>query len=237
MRVVLQNKMSVEVWSDVMCPFCYIGKRHYEAALAQFAESSKVEIIWHSFQLDPNITNRVDNQENVYDYLAKRKGISYEESVKMHGRVLQMAQEAGLEFHLDKALVANSFNAHRLIQMAKTKGLGDEAEEFLFKAYFTEAKDLGDPVVLAEIGREVGLSDAEFLESQEHDDYAYLVNQDIQEAQNLGIRGVPFFIFDGKYTISGAQPTQIFLEALKKSFLEWRKIVPVTKLKIAKGII
>ena len=144
MRVVLQNKMSVEVWSDVMCPFCYIGKRHYEAALAQFAESSKVEIIWHSFQLDPNIISQVDKQENVYDYLARRKGISYEESVKMHGRVLQMANEAGLEFHLDKALVANSFNAHRLIQMAKMKGLGDEAEESLFRAYFTEAKDFGD---------------------------------------------------------------------------------------------
>ena len=142
MRVVLQNKMSVEVWSDVMCPFCYIGKRHYEAALAQFAESSKVEIIWHSFQLDPNITNRGDIQENVYDYLAKRTGISYEESVKMHGRVLQMAQEAGLEFHLDKALVANSFNAHRLIQMAKTKGLGDEAEEFLWPGRLTGFLDV-----------------------------------------------------------------------------------------------
>ena len=234
MRVVLQNKMSVEVWSDVMCPFCYIGKRHYEAALAQFAESSKVEIIWHSFQLDPNITNRVDNQENVYDYLAKRKGISYEESVKMHGRVLQMAKEAGLEFHLEKALVANSFNAHRLIQMAKTKGLGDEAEEFLFKAYFSEAKDFGDPEVLAAAGKSIGLTEAEFAESQEKDEYAYLVRQDIQEAQNMGIRGVPFFIFDGKYTISGAQPTEQFLATLKKSFVEWRKIVPVSKLKIAK---
>ena len=227
--------MIVEIWSDIMCPFCYIGKRHCEAALAQFAESSQVEVVWHSFQLDPNYTRRSGQLEGVFQYLATRKGISLEQSVRMHDRVLQMAGDAGLAFNLDRAIVANTFRAHRLIQMAKTKGLGEDAEEHFFNAYFTEGRDLEDPDLLMTIGKSIGLSEEEVRESQENDDYAFRVNQDLREAQNIGIRGVPFFIFDGKYTVSGAQPTDVFLDTLKKSFAEWRKIVPVSRLKISKG--
>jgi predicted DsbA family dithiol-disulfide isomerase len=142
------NKMKVDVWSDIMCPFCYIGKRHYESALKQFANSNEVELIWHSFQLDPSIPMVSNKQQNVYEYLAARKGISIEQSLKGFERVMQMAKNTGLEFNLDNAIVANSFNAHRLIQLAKTKGLGDEAEEGLFRAYFVEGKDFGNLEVL-----------------------------------------------------------------------------------------
>lgn len=113
--------MKIDVWSDIMCPFCYIGKRHYESALKQFDNADQIELVWHSFQLDPTIPMQSDKQQNVYEYLAERKGISFNQSLKMHERVLLMAKNAGLEFNLNNAVVANSFNAHRLIQLAKTK--------------------------------------------------------------------------------------------------------------------
>ena len=194
-----ENKMQVDVWSDIMCPFCYIGKRHYEKALSRFVSKDKVEIVWHSYQLDPTIPMNSDKKQNVFQYLADRKGISMEQALKMNERVLGMAKNAGLEFNLEKAVVANSFSAHRLIQLAKTRGLGDEAEENLFRAYFTDGKDFGNPAELAELGKSIGLKEEDVKEALTNDDYAYSVNQDIQEAQNLGIRGVPFFIFNRKY--------------------------------------
>lgn len=215
-------KMKVEVWSDIMCPFCYIGKRNYEAALKQFAHTNNVEIEWRSFQLDPTIPAYSENKQTVYQYLADRKGMTYEQSVTMHQAVIQTAKNAGLTYNLDKAVVANSFDAHRMIQLAKTKGLGDEAEERLFFAYFTEGKDFGNLETLIELGQEIGLRKEEIIDAVNSDDYAYKVQQDIQEAQNIGVRGVPFFVFNRKYGISGAQPPQAFLQTLEQSFNEWR---------------
>jgi protein disulfide-isomerase len=230
------NKMKVDVWSDIMCPFCYIGKRHYEAAIKQFPYRDQIEIVWHSFQLDPTIPMESTKQQNVFQYLADRKAISIEQSLKMYDGVLQMAKSAGLEFNLDKAVVANSFNAHRVIQMAKTKGKGDEAEENLFRAYFIDGKDFGNHAVLAELGKTIGLTDMDIQEALTNDDYSYHVNQDIQESQNLGIRGVPFFIFNRKYSISGAQPIDVFLKCLEKSFIEWQNINPYSNLKLGNTI-
>lgn len=230
-----QHKMKVEIWSDIMCPFCYIGKRHYEAAISRFADSSDIELEWHSFQLDPGIPAKMEKQVGVYQYLAERKGISYDESAKMHGHVVDMAKHAGLTYNFDKAVVANSFDAHRMIQMAKSKGLGDAAEERLFKAYFTEGKNFGDPVVLVELGKDIGLTADEVKTALDDNAYADKVNQDIQEAQKIGVRGVPFFVFDRKYAVSGAQPADSFLEVLEKSFGEWRKANPVSELKISEG--
>ena len=205
-----------------MCPFCYIGKRNYEAAMKEFVASENVEIEWKSFQLDPGIVQS-ENKENVYQYLADRKGISYEESVSMHENVVQTASRAGLTYNFDKAIVANSFNAHRLIQKAKTKGLGDEAEEQFFKAYFTEGKDYGNEKVLTELGKNIGLTEEDVNEALTNDEYAYMIKQDIQEAERIGVRGVPFFVFDRKYAVSGAQPVSTFLETLQKSYLEFKQ--------------
>jgi predicted DsbA family dithiol-disulfide isomerase len=229
------NKMKVEVWSDIMCPFCYIGKRNYELALKQFANHSDIEIIWKSFQLDPNIPNQSDHNVSVYQYLADRKGISLEQSVKMHERVIKMANSVGLEYNYDKAIVANSFKAHRMIQMAKTKGLGDVAEEHLFNAYFCQGKDFGKTEVLIELGKSIGLNEADVNEALNNDEYAYKVKQDIMEAQHIGVNGVPFFLFNHKYVISGAQPVDIFLETLQKSHTEWRKDNPVSEIEITNG--
>ena len=216
-------RMKVEVWSDIMCPFCYIGKRNYENALAQFDEREQVEIEWHSFQLDPTIPKNSGKKENVYQYLADKKGIDYEQSAKMHASLVQTAKKAGLEYHFDRAIVANSFDAHRLIQLAKTKGLGDEAEERLFRAYFTEGKDFGEHETLVQIGKEIGLQEEEIKNALDSDAYAAKVEEDIQEAAEIGVRGVPFFVFNRKYAVSGAQPPEYFLQALQKSFDEWEK--------------
>lgn len=229
------HKMKVEIWSDIMCPFCYIGKRHYEAAIAQFTDSANIELEWHSFQLDPGIPARMDKPVSVYQYLAERKGISYEQSAGMHGQVMDMAKNAGLTYDFDKAVVANSFDAHRMIQMAKTKGLGDAAEERLFKAYFTEGKNFGDPAVLVELGKDIGLSEADVNAALSEEVYADKVRQDIKEAGEIGVRGVPFFVFDRKYAVSGAQPAASFTEVLQKSFGEWRKANPAHALKVSEG--
>lgn len=227
--------MKVEIWSDVMCPFCYIGKRKFEAALAQFPDSANVELIWKSFQLDPEAKS-VSGQ-SVYQYLAERKGISLRQSEQMHDNVVKMARDAGLDYHFEKAVIANSFDAHRLAHLAKKHGLGDAMEERLFKAYFTEGADVSDPEVLIRLGKEIGLPEEEIRSVLSSDAYATEVRQDITEAGQIGIRGVPFFVFDRKYAVSGAQQTEVFLETLEKAFAEWRKMNPVSNLQVTEGAV
>ena len=208
--------MTVDIWSDIMCPFCYIGKRHFEMALEQFEHRDQVKVIWHSFQLDPGIPSPMQEKITVYDYLAKRKGISYGDSVSMHRNVVEMAKAAGLEYNFEQAVVANSFDAHRLVQLGREHKKGDEIEERLFRAYFTEGRDISDHKTLVELGTDVGLNQDEVSFALTSDDYAYKVNQDLQAADTLGIRGVPFFVFAGKYALSGAMPVEGFVEALEK---------------------
>jgi len=216
-----ENKMKVEIWSDIMCPFCYIGKRHFESALSTFDNSADIEIEWKSFQLDPTIPNDISADTTVYEYLAERKGVSVEQATQMHEGVMEMARAAGLIYNFDIAKVANSFNAHRMIQMAKSKGLGDAAEEKLFRSYFTEGRNFGDTDDLIKMGVEIGLSETDVKESLSNDDYAYKVKQDIQEGEKLGVRGVPFFVFDRKYVISGAQPVEAFTQTLEQTYSGW----------------
>ncbi|MBU6342546.1 MAG: DsbA family oxidoreductase [Bacteroidetes bacterium] len=227
--------MTVEVWSDVMCPFCYIGKRHYEEALAQFADNQHVEIEWKSFQLDPSVPEHFEEKPDLYQYLAERKGISVAQSRQMHDRVVEMAQNAGLTYNFDQAVVANSFKAHRVIQMAKSQGLGDAMEERLFKAYFTEGKDFGAAEILLELGKEIGLSENQVQEALQNEAYSSLVMQDIEEARHLGISGVPFFVFNRQYAVSGAQAATLFLEVMQKAYASWRKAHPILVLDAPSG--
>lgn len=218
--------MTIEIWSDIMCPFCYIGKRNFESALNQFERKDNIQIIWKSFQLDPAIPEHFGQKINVYQYLAERKGMSYEQSVRLHESVVRTAKEAGLTYNFDKAIVANSFNAHRVIQLAKDNGLGDQAEERFFLAYFTEGRDLGDTAELVALGNDIGLTEPEVRTALNDDAYAKKVRQDIYEAQTIGIRAVPSFIFNRRYAVTGAQPPHIFLQTLKKSFSEWKELNP-----------
>lgn len=223
--------MKVEVWSDIMCPFCYIGKRNYDDAIQQFANKNEIEIVWKSFQLDPSRSGR----EDVYEYLAERKGISREQAIMMQAQVTAMANEVGLEYHLDRTIMANTFKAHRLIQFAKEKGQSTIAEEALFSANFTEGQDIDDPIVLKRIAQKIGFSFTDVDEALTNQKYADLVTKDIHEAKQVGVTGVPFFIFNREYVINGARPPEVFLDILEKSFTEWKKDNPKSAFEITTG--
>lgn len=206
--------MTVEIWSDVMCPFCYIGKRHFEKALEQFEGRADVSITWKSFQLNPNAVT--DPNRSVNQYLADAKGISVEQAKQMNDRVTAMAAEAGLQYDFDKAIVANSFDAHRLSHLAKKEGKQDAMEERLFRAYFSEGLNTADHETLVRLAVEVGL-DAQVVRTMlAGTDFADDVERDVYEAQQVGARGVPFFVFNNRYALSGAQPPQLFLQVLQK---------------------
>src|SRR4051812_12330480 len=170
-------KMKVEIWSDVMCPFCYIGKRKFETAMSKFSDAAGIELEWKSFQLDPTIES--GHGKDLYQYLSERKGIAYEQAVQMNAQVSAMAAAEGIDFNPANAVVANSFDAHRLIHLAKQNGLGDEAEERLFKSYFTESKDFGDHTVLTQLGKEIGLDEMSVKETLAGDAFSAEVTKDI----------------------------------------------------------
>ena len=230
-----EEKMKVEVWSDVVCPFCYIGKTHFDKALAQFAENENIEFVWKSFQLNPNLKTNLD--QNLYEHLAESKGIAVEQAKGMGSHAAQMGAQSGLELNFDKSVVANSFNAHRLIHFAKSKGLQQEMKSRLFKAYFTEGKNIDDTETLIALAKEIGLNGEDAKAVLESNKYASDVNNDINESQQLGVRGVPFFVFDRKYAVSGAQPAEAFLQNLEKSFSEWRKANPNVELQVSEGAV
>lgn len=213
-------KMKVEIWSDVMCPFCYIGKRKFEKALEQFPNADKIEIEWKSFQLNPDM--ETNPKISAHESLAAHKGISVEQAKAMSDQVVQMAAGEGLTYHLNKAVVANSFNAHRFSHLAKKHGVQHEAEEALFRAYFTEGKNIDDAETLADIGKSLGIDRHKVLEMLKSDAYDDEVRMDLHEARQIGVTGVPFFVFDRKYAVSGAQPVEVFTETLNKAFREWQ---------------
>ncbi len=201
-----------------MCPFCYIGKRKFEAALAQFSNKDKVQLIWKSFQLSPDM--KTDSSKNINQFLAEHKGISLQEAKKMNDYVTEMAKQVGLVYNFDKSIVANSFNAHRFSHFAKQYGKQNEAEEKLFQAYFTNGKNIDDDATLILLGIELGLDVTTLKQALETEMYADDVNNDIYEAQQVGVRGVPFFVLDRKYAVSGAQESETFLGALTKAYEE-----------------
>jgi len=207
--------MKVDIWSDVRCPFCYIGKRKFEMALEKFGRKDEVEIEWHSFELDPNM--KTQPEVNGIDYLAKIKGESREWAVEMNQRVADIAAEVGLQFDTESAVVANSFNAHRLIQLAKSNGLGNEMEEKLFIDYFTAGKNIDDREVLIEAGVSVGVDRLAIEMMLNSDSFTDEVRMDQKVAQQIGIQGVPFFVFDQKLAVSGAQSPETFLGAMEQA--------------------
>lgn len=207
--------MKVEIWSDVMCPYCYIGKRKFEAALKDLAQKDSIEVEWKSFQLNPSM--EYQRGVNSYDYLARIKGQSREWSKMVHDNLARMAQNFGLNYRFDKTKIANSFDAHRVIQLSKKYGRGNEMEELLFKAYFTDGELISDHATLTRLAKEAGLPEDKVALTLETNQYADEVHQDMAEARRLGTSGVPFFVFDRKYAIVGAQDSTVFKDALEKA--------------------
>jgi predicted DsbA family dithiol-disulfide isomerase len=213
--------MKVEIWSDIVCPFCYIGKRRFEAALKDFAHKEEVEVVWRSFQLDPDLKPVAG--QSVHEYLARRKGISLQEATEMNAYMAGVAREVGLHYDFDNAIRTNTLNAHRLTHLAAKHGRQDAAEEKLFAAYYSEGKDIGNPETLVEIGESVGLNGDEIRKTLQSEAFKAEVLADQDEAQQLGVRGVPFFVFNQKYAVSGAQPSAVFLQTLERTWQETEK--------------
>ncbi len=230
------KNMKIEIWSDIACPFCYIGKRHFEKALTGFADKENIEVEWKSYLLDPDYVYNPENPETEAEYISKRKGISIDEARQMFTSITRMASMAGLTYDFDKVIVANTTDAHKIIQKAKEKNLGDAAEERFFQAFFINGENLNEKDTLVKIAQEIGLTEDEANEALTNDKYAYEVNSDIQEASQIGVRGVPFFVFDRKYGVSGAQPVEAFSQTLEKSFVEWKEKNPKIEMtNIAEG--
>lgn len=217
--------MKVEIWSDVVCPWCYIGKRRFEAALANFKHRDQVEISWKSYQLDPHAPE--NSEKTLNEMLADKYGMSLQKAAEANQRVTGLAELEGLDYHLELAHPSNTFDAHRLIHLAASHSLQGEMKERLLQAYFTEGQRIGDIETLVKLAEETGLDANEARTVLQSDTYTEEVTADLNEARTLGITGVPFFVIDEKYGISGAQPTELFAKALGQIWSESHPLIAI----------
>ncbi|MEE2036883.1 DsbA family oxidoreductase [Nocardiopsis sp. CT-R113] len=207
--------MQVEVWSDIVCPWCYIGKRRFEKALEQFEHADRVEVVWRSFQLDPSYPQ--GRSQPVYDALASKMGTTRDQARAMTDQVKKVAADEGLEYDFANGVMVNTFDVHRLVHLAQSRGLGTRAHEAFMHAQLVQARDLSDIDTLVEVAAEIGLDPEEARRVLEGDDYAEDVREDGATAQRLGGNGVPFFVIDRAFGVSGAQPVEVFVAALEKA--------------------
>jgi len=218
--------MHVEIWSDVVCPFCYIGKRQLEAALEQLPERHRVQATWRSFQLGPD--TRTDPSRNAIQNLAEKKGWTLEFTRQAVADVSNRAQAVGLTFDYEQTKVANTFDAHRLVHFATSTGKGDDVVEALFRAYFVEGRNVGDHETLAQLAAGAGLQENEVRELLGSGRFAVEVRRDLQTAAQFGINSVPCFVLDRKYAVSGAQGSSVLLQALRQALTETAGSAAVT---------
>jgi predicted DsbA family dithiol-disulfide isomerase len=210
--------MRVDIWSDVVCPWCYVGKRRFEAALAAFPHRDSVQVRWRSFELDPRAPRRRDGDR--IEHLAAKYRIPRGEAEAMDRQITEAGRSAGLDFHLDRTQGGNSFDAHRLLHLAAEHGLADALKERLLRGYFSEGEPVGDPAALARLALEAGLPAAEVDDVLAGHRYAEAVRADEQQAQALGATAVPFFVIDETYGIAGAQPPEVFTNVLERAWSE-----------------
>lgn len=224
------EKMQVEVWSDIMCPFCYIGKKKFEIALKQFQHKENVKVVWKSYQLMPEFES--GKAKKLEKLLIEEKGISQDQIIEMNAHVIQIGEKVGIDFHFDKVYASNTLQAHRFIHFAKQYDKQNEAQEILFNSFFTEGKNVDDKSVLVQLGKKIGLDTVELQFVLENELYQDVVDTDIQEAQKIGIQGVPFFIFNKSEYVSGARDSSLFLTVLEETYAEWNKKIPENTLMI-----
>jgi len=214
--------VKVEIWSDVACPWCHIGKRRFEAALERFAHTDDIDVEWKSFELDRSAhAQQADGAEGDYaDRLASKYGISRTQAQAMLDSMTATGTAEGLDFRFDKAVKANTFDAHQVIHLGGDRGIQGSVKERLLRAYFTEGEDIGDRSVLVRLGAEAGLDADEVRQVLDEQRYADAVRADESEAARLGVSAVPFFVVDRKYGIAGAQPAEQILAVLEQSWLQ-----------------
>lgn len=209
--------MQVEIWSDVVCPWCYLGKRRLEQALERFPHRDRVDIVWRSFELDPDAPSV---PQDLTARLASRYGMSTEEAADRNAQMTELAAESGLAFRLDIAKPANTFDAHRVLHLARAAGLESEAKERLLAAYFSEGRVISDTDTLVELAAEVGVDPDRTRAALAGEGFAGEVRADEREAVELGITGVPFFVLGRRYAVSGAQPPELLLQALEQAWAD-----------------
>ena len=208
--------MKVEIWSDVVCPWCYVGKRNLEAALAGFPHADQVTVEWRSFELDPTTPERVELSMD--EVLERKYGMSPAEATAANLRMTELAATVGLEYHLDRVRIGNTFDAHRIIHLAAEEDLQGAMKERLLAAYFTEGRAISDRATLAELADEVGLDRGRVAEVLAGDEFADEVRADEERALELGSTGVPFFVIDGRLGVPGAQPPDVLLRMLERAW-------------------
>ena len=214
--------MKVEFWSDIVCPWCYIGKRRFEKALSQFEHGTEVEVIWRSFELDPSSPRQGGD---LVAALSKKMGRSTDEVKQMMAQITNLAAQDGLEYRFDLAKPGNTLDAHRLIHFASDQGLVEELNEYLYRAYFTEGVPVSDIEALIQVAVKAGLDENATREMLASDKYTDAVRSDEGRAHSLNVSGVPFVLVNDKYAISGAQSTEVFLDALRQA---WNEAHPIT---------
>lgn len=212
------GKLRVDIWSDIACPWCYIGKRRFETALQDFPQKDEVEVVWHSFELDPSAPT--ENPNSMRDGLARKYGRTPAQAQEMLDSMTGTAAVEGLEYHFENTRLTNTFLAHQLIHLAAEHGQQDAMKERLLLAYMSEGQNVGNLDTLAKLAQEVGLDGSEVRATLESGKYADDVRQDEAQAQALGISGVPFFVLGGKYGVSGAQGAEVLRGALDQVWAE-----------------
>ncbi len=217
--------MNVDIWSDIACPWCFIGKRRFEKALADFPHRDQVNVRWHSYQLDPTLPEHYDGSE--LDYLATVKRMDRGQVRQMLDQVTATAAGEGLDYDFERLVVANSFAAHELLHLAKEHGAAEVVKESLLSAHFEHGEDIGSRDVLVRVGVDAGLDADEINAALDSRRYRDAVNDDIRQARTLGIQGVPFFVIENTWGISGAQPSQLFTQALDQAWRESNPLVMV----------
>jgi len=206
--------MRVDIWSDIVCPWCYVGKRRFEAALAAFEGRDEIQIVHHAFQLNPQAPR--DRTSSRGEMLMAKYGMTPEQLTATDARMTRVAADEGLDYHLEGTVTGNTRDAHQLVHLAREYDLEDAMIERLYRAYFTEGRSVFDQDSLVELARDVGLDPDEVRQVLHEGRYEPDVDEDIDIARRVGITGVPFFVFDAKYGLSGAQQSSVFLEALGK---------------------
>ena len=229
--------LRIDIWSDIACPWCYVGKRRLEQALARFAHKDDVAIVWRAFELDPSAPRVHDTQQSYAERLAGKYRTSSAQAQAMIDRMVETAARDGLELRFDRIQPGNTFDAHRLLHLAHDRGKQDALKERFLRAYLTEGQAIGEPEVLVPLAREVGLDEAEVRDVLGGDRYTAEVRRDEALARELGIHGVPFFVIAGRYGVSGAQPSDVLAGALDRAWSELRGKEPEESERFAEGAV
>jgi len=213
--------MKIEIWSDIACPYCYIGKRKLEKALEQFPHKGNIDLVWHSYELDPELPKEA-LESKIYGYFADKYNMSVNEAHETMANTAKLAKEVGLNYDFDNLVVANTNDALRLVKLANESGLATETEEILFDAYFVKGLDISDKKTLINLGVQVGLKEADIVSMLDSDKYKVDIEKDIEYSENeLNLEYIPFYVFNGEQMVQGSIAPEKYLEVLNEAYQEW----------------